>query len=158
MTSLPAAAKRVQDEADRLGLAIAVRLMPDTTRTAAEAAAACGCTVGQIIKSLIFKGKDSERPYLFLVSGVNRVDEKAVAETIGEAIVRPDATFVRTATGFAIGGIPPFGHAVPLATYFDGDLLQCETVWAAAGTPNAVFPVEPGRLREALSAMVIRVG
>ncbi len=158
MTPLPAAARQVQDAADRLGLAVTVREMPDSTRTAAEAAAACGCTVGQIIKSLIFKGKDSGRAYLLLVSGDNRVNEKAVAETIGEAIVRPDADFVRTATGFAIGGIPPFGHMVKLATYFDQDLLQYETVWAAAGTPRTVFVVDPGRLRTVLEAEVIRVG
>jgi prolyl-tRNA editing enzyme YbaK/EbsC (Cys-tRNA(Pro) deacylase) len=158
MTPLPAAARQVQDAADRLGLAVTIREMPDSTRTAAEAAAACGCTVGQIIKSLIFKGKESERPYLFLVSGNNRVNEKTVAETIGEAIVRPDANFVRAATGFAIGGIPPFGHMVKLATYFDRDLLQYETVWAAAGTPRAVFAVDPGRLLTAVKAEVIRVG
>jgi len=148
----------VQEAADRLGLAVTVREMPDSTRTAAEAAAACGCTVGQIIKSLIFKGKDSGRAYLLLVSGDNRVNEKAVAQTIGEAIVRPDADFVRTATGFAIGGIPPFGHMVKLATYFDQDLLQYETVWAAAGTPRTVFAVDPGRLRTVVEAEVIRVG
>ena len=158
MTPLPAAARQVQDAADRLGLAVTIREMPDSTRTAAEAATACGCTVGQIIKSLIFKGKESGRPYLLLVSGDNRVNEKAVAETIGEAIVRPDADFVRTATGFAIGGIPPFGHMVKLATYFDQDLLQYETVWAAAGTPRTVFAVDPGRLRTVLEAAVIRVG
>jgi len=158
MTPLPAAAKQVQEAADRLGLAVTVREMPDSTRTAAEAAAACGCTVGQIVKSLIFKGKDSGRAYLLLVSGDNRVNEKAVAQTIGEAIVRPDADFVRTATGFAIGGIPPFGHMVKLATYFDQDLLQYETVWAAAGTPRTVFAVDPGRLRTVVEAEVIRVG
>ncbi|MCB1487742.1 MAG: YbaK/EbsC family protein [Bauldia sp.] len=157
MSELPAAAKRVQDAANALGLAVKVTVMPDSTRTAEEAAAACGCTVGQITKSLIFKGKDSDLPYLFLVSGTNRVNEKAVAETIGEAIVRPDADFVRKATGFAIGGIPPFGHMVKLATFMDADLLQYETVWAAAGTPRAVFPVDPRQLRDALVPTVIQV-
>jgi prolyl-tRNA editing enzyme YbaK/EbsC (Cys-tRNA(Pro) deacylase) len=113
--------------------------------------------VGQIVKSLIFKGKSSGRPYLLLVSGTNRVNEKAVAALIGEAIARPDADFVRASTGFAIGGIPPLGHATPLATYLDEDLLQYGTVWAAAGTPNAVFPVDPGRLRDALGATVVSV-
>lgn len=157
MTTLPAAAARVQAAAEALGLAIAVRLMPDSTRTAAEAAAACGCEVGQIVKSLIFKGKDSGRPLLLLVSGANRVNEKGVAVTIGEQLIRPDADFARTATGFAIGGIPPLGHSTPLAAWIDEDLLQHVTVWAAAGTPNAVFSVEPARLRDAVRATAIRV-
>lgn len=157
MTTLPAAAARVQAAAEALGLAIAVRLMPDSTRTAAEAAAACGCEVGQIVKSLIFKGKDSGRPLLLLVSGANRVNEKGVAVTIGEQLIRPDADFARTATGFAIGGIPPLGHSTPLAAWIDEDLLQYVTVWAAAGTPNAVFSVEPARLRDAVRATAIRV-
>jgi len=157
MNPLPAAATRVQAAAEVLGLAIAVRLMPDSTRTAVEAAAACGCTVSQIIKSLIFKGKDSGRPILVLVSGSNRVNEKGVVGTIGEALARPGADFVRATTGFAIGGIPPLGHAVPLSTYMDEDLLRYGEVWAAAGTPNAVFSVDPARLRDALRATVIRV-
>ncbi|MCB1494535.1 MAG: YbaK/EbsC family protein [Bauldia sp.] len=157
MNELPAAAKRVQDAANALGLAVTVTIMPDSTRTAEEAAEACGCTVGQIVKSLIFKGKDTDQAYLFLVSGTNRVNEKAVAKTIGESIVRPDADFVRKATGFAIGGIPPFGHMVKLATFLDADLLQYETVWAAAGTPRAVFPVAPRQLRDTLVPTVIQV-
>ena len=114
MNPLPAAAARVEAAAEALGLAIAVRLMPDSTRTAAEAAAACDCAVGQIVKSLIFKGKDTGRPLLLLVSGANRVNEKGVAVTIGEQLTRPDADFARVVTGFAIGGIPPLGHATPL--------------------------------------------
>jgi prolyl-tRNA editing enzyme YbaK/EbsC (Cys-tRNA(Pro) deacylase) len=157
MTTLPAAAVRVQAAAEALGLAVEVRVMPDSTRTAADAAAACGCAVGQIVKSLIFKGKSSGRPILFLVSGANRVDEKGVAATLGEALTRPDAGFVRDATGFAIGGIPPLGHATPLDTWIDEDLLQYITVWAAAGTPNAVFAVNPAKLRDATGAKTIRV-
>ncbi len=157
MTTLPAAAARVQASAEALGLAIAVRLMPDSTRTAADAALACGCAVGQIVKSLIFQGKDTGRPLLLLVSGANRVNEKGVAVTLGEQLIRPDADFVRAATGFAIGGIPPLGHATPLATWIDEDLLQYGVVWAAAGTPKAVFSVDPGRLRDAVGAAVIRV-
>jgi prolyl-tRNA editing enzyme YbaK/EbsC (Cys-tRNA(Pro) deacylase) len=157
MNPLPAAAAKVQAAADAIGLAIAVRLMPDSTRTAAEAAAACGCAVGQIVKSLIFKGKDTGTPLLLLVSGANRVNEKGVAAAVGEQLVRPDADFARLATGFAIGGIPPFGHVEKLSTFMDEDLLQYGTVWAAAGTPNAVFAVDPGRLRDAVGATVIRV-
>jgi prolyl-tRNA editing enzyme YbaK/EbsC (Cys-tRNA(Pro) deacylase) len=157
MTSLPAAAQRVQDAADALGLAVSVRLMDAVTRTAEEAAIACGCTVGQIVKSLIFRGKESSAPLLLLVSGVNRVNEKAMAGRLGEAIVRPDAAFVREATGFAIGGIPPFGHARRLVPRLDADLLQYETVWAAAGLPNAVFEISPAALRDATGALVVQV-
>ncbi len=155
MNSLPAAAQRVQDAADALGLGVSVRIMSQVTRTAEEAAAACGCTVGQIVKSLIFRGKDSGNAILLLVSGVNRVNEKAMSERLGEGIVRPDAAFVREATGFAIGGIPPFGHASRLVPRLDADLLQYETVWAAAGTPNAIFEVNPTALRDATGAVVL---
>jgi prolyl-tRNA editing enzyme YbaK/EbsC (Cys-tRNA(Pro) deacylase) len=147
MTELKAAAKRVQERAESLGLDVDVRQMPASTRTAQEAAAACGCAVAQIVKSLVFKGEKSHRPYLLLVSGSNRVNEKSVAAIVGEALMRPDARFVREVTGYAIGGIPPFGHSTPLATYMDQDLLQYELVWAAAGTPEAIFSVAPQHLR-----------
>jgi prolyl-tRNA editing enzyme YbaK/EbsC (Cys-tRNA(Pro) deacylase) len=106
---LPSSAQKVQDIARRLNLAIAVREMPQSTRTAEEAAAACGCAVGQIVKSLVFEGSASGQPYLLLVSGANRVDQDGVAATVGETLLRPDAARVRGWTGFAIGGIPPFG-------------------------------------------------
>ena len=112
MTELPAAAKRVEAAALVLGLAIEVRTMPASTRTAAEAAAAVQASVGQIVKSLVFKGMTTEKPYLILASGTNRVNEPSMAEMFGEPITRPDAGFVREATGFAIGGVPPLGHAV----------------------------------------------
>ena len=157
VNDLPAAATRVQAVAETLGLPVRVTIMPAATRTADEAAAACGCAVGQIVKSLIFKGKESGRAYLLLVSGANRVNEEAVGVRLGEAIVRPDADFARSTTGFAIGGIPPFGHATPLVPWLDADLLQYETVWAAAGTPHAVFAVDPNRLRDATRAIIIAV-
>jgi prolyl-tRNA editing enzyme YbaK/EbsC (Cys-tRNA(Pro) deacylase) len=157
VNGLPPAAERVRRAAEAIGLTISVKVMPAATRTAEEAAAACGCTVGQIIKSLIFKGKESERPYLLLVSGTNRVNEKAVGARLGEAIVRPDADFVRTATGFAIGGVAPIGHTPPLVPYLDAALLQYGTVWAAAGTPNAVFEVDPKALRDSTGAVVLEV-
>jgi prolyl-tRNA editing enzyme YbaK/EbsC (Cys-tRNA(Pro) deacylase) len=157
LNELPPAAQRVQTAAAALGLRIEVRLMPASTRTAADAAAACGCQVGQIIKSLIFRGKESSAAYLILVSGANRVDEDKAEGVIGEAIVRPDADFVREATGFAIGGIPPIGHTRQIRTFFDEDLLQYETVWAAAGTPNAVFAVDPKALSDVTAAKTLAV-
>ena len=155
--ALPAAAQRVADAATTLGLEIDIRQMPASTRTAEEAAAACGCAVGQIVKSLVFAGRDSDRPYLLLVAGDNRVNEKAVGRILGEKLRRPDADFVRTATGYAIGGIPPLGHARPIRTLIDRDLLAHDVVWAAAGTPNCVFASDPKALAEATGAEVISV-
>jgi prolyl-tRNA editing enzyme YbaK/EbsC (Cys-tRNA(Pro) deacylase) len=129
--------------------------MPQSTRTAEEAAAACGCDVAQIVKSLVFQGATSGMPYLLLVSGKNRVDQDGVAHSIGEALSRPDARTVRAWTGFAIGGIPPFGHDRPMKTFIDPDLLAHDIVWAAAGTPNAVLSVEPTALAQAVKATAI---
>lgn len=136
---LAASAQRVQDALVAAGFANRVREHRATTRTAADAAAAIGCAVGQIVKSLVFRGAESGRPVLVAASGPNRVDEAVVAALLGEPLVRPDAAFVRGATGFAIGGIPPLGHAGTLTTVIDGDLAQYPEIWAAAGTPNAVF-------------------
>ena len=155
--SLPPSAQRVQDAARGLGLDVEVREMAQPTRTAEDAATACGVTVGQIVKSLVFLGATSGKPYLLLVSGANRVNEKGVAAHLGEKLKRPDADAVRALTGYAIGGIPPFGHDTKLATYIDRDLMQYDVIWAAAGTPKAVFRTEPARLRDATGATVIEV-
>jgi prolyl-tRNA editing enzyme YbaK/EbsC (Cys-tRNA(Pro) deacylase) len=157
MTALKPAAQRVQDALRAKGLDAEVRHMANSTRTAEEAAAACGCSVGQIVKSLVFRGAGTGKPYLLLVSGANRVDEKAAAARIGEALQRPDAQYVRQVTGFAIGGIPPLGHETPLETFMDEALLAYDTVWAAAGTPDAVFPIAPARLAAAIAARTLRV-
>ena len=154
---LPNACQRVAGAARAKGLDIAIHVLSQSSRTAEEAAQACGTTVGRIVKSLVFAGKDTGRPVLLLVSGDNRVKEGLVGRTVGEKIVRPDADFVRDKTGFAIGGIPPLGHAEPLATFIDEDLLQYETVWAAAGTPISVFEARPADLVQACGATVIAV-
>jgi prolyl-tRNA editing enzyme YbaK/EbsC (Cys-tRNA(Pro) deacylase) len=154
---LPPSAQKVQDAARALGLEIAVTEMAASTRTAEDAAAACGCEVAQIVKSLVFRGAESGKPYLMLVSGTNRLNEKAAANFIGEALVRPNADYVREITGFAIGGVPPLGHASPVQVYFDEDLLGFDTVWAAAGTPRAVFAVSPLALARAVNAQAIQV-
>jgi prolyl-tRNA editing enzyme YbaK/EbsC (Cys-tRNA(Pro) deacylase) len=154
---LQPAAMRVRDAATALALPIVIKSMAEATRTAEEAAAACGCDVAQIVKSLVFTGATSGSDYLLLVSGANRVDETGVAEVIGEALVRPRANHVREVTGYAIGGIPPFGHKSPLKTYIDKDLLAFDKVWAAAGTPNTVFSCDPKQLRDAIGATTIAV-
>jgi prolyl-tRNA editing enzyme YbaK/EbsC (Cys-tRNA(Pro) deacylase) len=116
-----------------------------STRTSEEAAAAVGCAVAEIAKSLVFKAADG-RPVLVIASGANRVDEKKVRALLGQKIARADADFVREATGYAIGGVPPVGHATPPIVLIDADLERFPAVWAAGGTPNAVFRIAPAEL------------
>lgn len=144
--SLSASAQRVQDALAARGLPCRVVELPASTRTAQEAADAIGCSVGQIVKSLVFRGAQSGAPILVLASGANRVDEARLGQLAGEPIAKADAAFVRAHTGFAIGGVAPLGHPEPLRTYVDADLLQYAEIWAAAGTPNAVFALTPGDL------------
>lgn len=143
---LTASAQKVQDALALHGVDLQVVEMPSSTRTATDAAASIGCTVAQIAKSLIFRSKETDRPVLVIASGVNRVDEKKVAALIGEAIGKADADFVRARTGFVIGGVPPVGHAETPITLIDADLLAFDEIWAAAGTPNAVFRLLPAEL------------
>ncbi len=151
MSELPKSAQSVVDAAADLGLTLNVIEYPDGARTAADAAAAVGCEVGQIVKSLIFS-VDGEL-VLALTSGSNRVDTDAlVAAAGGTTCGRADADDVRSATGFAIGGVPPFGHATPVRTFFDAALLDYDVVWAAAGTPRHVFSVDPHALLAQTSA------
>jgi prolyl-tRNA editing enzyme YbaK/EbsC (Cys-tRNA(Pro) deacylase) len=119
-----------------------------TTRTSADAASAIGCEIEQIAKSLIFRGRETSRSILVIVSGANRVDEAKVAALIGEKIARADADFVREKTGFSIGGVPPVGHAEAPLVLIDEDIFRLSTIWAAAGTPNAVFQLTPSQLIE----------
>lgn len=131
--------------------------LSDSTRTAQEAADAIGCTVAQIAKTLIFKGKTLQQPVLIMASGTNRVNEKAVQERINEELEKADADFVLEHTGFAIGGVPPVGHKKPITTYIDQDLMQYEEIWAAAGTPHAVFKLTPRILAEITKGEVIKI-
>ncbi len=155
--TLPAAAQRVQDALDAQATGLTVVEMPDSTRTAVEAANACGCEIGQIAKSMLFRTKNTDRPILIIASGTNRVNEWRVGRAIGEEIARADAAFVREATGYAIGGVPPLGHSARIATYLDEDLWRFETIWAAGGTPRAVFQAAPDALAELTGGQVICV-
>lgn len=150
-------ARRVQEALDAHGLPLRVVEFPASTRTAQEAADAIGCTVGQIAKSLVFRGIESGRPLLVIASGANRVDERRLAALAGEPIGRADAAFVRTHTGYAIGGVPPVGHINPLTTFIDADLWQYTEIWAAAGTPNAVFQLTPDQLAQLTGGLVADV-
>ena len=155
---LPPSAQKIQEALAALGLSCQVVELPASTRTAQEAAQAIGCTVAQIVKSLVFRGSRTGKPILVLASGVNRVDEKRLGELAGEPVGKADADFVRKQTGFAIGGVPPVGHAAPIVTYVDADLLQFEEVWAAAGTPRAVFRLKPQDLPKMSQGTLTPIG
>lgn len=154
---LSPSAKKFQDALQALGFELIVVELPDSTRTSMEAAQAIGCQVGQIAKSLVFKGKRSERPLLVVASGANRVNEKIIEALISEPLGKADPDFVRLHTGYTIGGVPPVGHAEPLLTYIDQDLLHYHEIWAAAGTPNAVFRLAPTDLVRMTGGEVIQI-
>ena len=157
MPTLSSSAQKIQDLLDSLGYNYTVIEHAESTRTAQEAAERAGCELGQIVKSLIFKGKATNKPILVLTSGANRVDEKRISEYAGEHIIRADADFVRSVTGYAIGGVPPIGHAQKMETYLDEDFLKYETIWAAAGTPNAIFELKTSDLQKMTDGKVVRV-
>lgn len=145
--------QRVMDALRAAGLDAEIHELGASTRTAEEAAAAVGTTVPKIVKSLVFLADDA--PILALVSGSNRLDTDRLGAELGRKIARADAAAVRAATGYAIGGVPPLGHATPLDVLIDRDLLQHDVVWAAAGTPNAVFPIAPAALVNATGGRVL---
>ncbi len=149
-------ALKVQKALNAQGLSLDVVELPMSTRTAKDAAAAVGCDVGQIAKSLVFKGEDSGNAYVVIASGKNHVDEDLVAEKVGEMIRIAPAAFVRAETGYAIGGVPPVGHDVPIPMVIDQDLMEYDEIWAAAGTPNAVFRLTPRDLVTLTKGEVIR--
>lgn len=137
------------------GLGLQVREMSDTTHTAVDAAAAVGAPVEAIVKSLVFSV--SGEPVLILVSGPNRVDTERVGELLGSPLEKADAQMVKDASGYSIGGVPPFGHSTQMRCLMDEDLMSLEEVWAAAGSARAVFPITPERLKELAEAELVRV-
>ena len=157
MSKLSPTAQKVQDALHALGFDLSVIENSESARTAQEAADRAGVTLGQIVKSLIFKGKASGKPILVLTSGANRVDEKRIKVYAGEKIGRADPDFVREVTGYAIGGVPPIAHARPMETYLDEDLMQYDVIWAAAGTPNAIFELTPDDLQKMTGGRVERI-
>lgn len=154
---LSPSAQKVQEALSQSGVQLQVVELPASTRTSAEAAQAVGCQVGQIAKSLVFKTSETQKPILVIASGANRVEEAKVGARLGEAIGKADADFVRSRTGFVIGGVPPVGHTEALKTFIDEDLLNYQQIWAAAGTPNAVFPLTPTDLIQITQGEVIKI-
>ena len=157
MNQLTPSAQKIQNLLNSLGYKYTVIEHAESTRTAQEAADRAGCELGQIVKSLIFRGKTSSKPILVLTSGANRVDEKRISGYAGESISRADADFVRTVTGFAIGGVPPIGHAEKMETYLNEDFLPYQTIWAAAGTPNAIFELQTEDLQKMTTGKIVQV-
>jgi prolyl-tRNA editing enzyme YbaK/EbsC (Cys-tRNA(Pro) deacylase) len=143
---------RFEDWLARSDHGIVVRHFPTGTRTASDAALAVGCELGQIVKSLVFVA--GGRPVVALVSGSNRLDERRLAAIAGEPVSKADGKTARAATGYSIGGVPPFGHATDVPVFMDRDLYGYDVVWAAAGRPDSVFEIEPARLRELSNAVV----
>jgi prolyl-tRNA editing enzyme YbaK/EbsC (Cys-tRNA(Pro) deacylase) len=154
---LSTSAQKVQAALAKSGLSLQVIELPASTRTAQEAANTVGCQVGQIVKSLVFKTARSNQPVLILVSGANRVSDRVLGELAGESLVKADADFVRQQTGFAIGGVPPLAHSQTLQTWIDEDLFAYDKLWAAAGTPNAVFCLTPAELLRISEGKVIKI-
>jgi Cys-tRNA(Pro) deacylase len=154
---LKPSAQIVQEALQRHGLTCEVVQMQKTTRSAEDAARAVGCEVGQIAKSLVFEGTQSHQPVLVITSGANRVNEKTIGQNLAESIKMADPEYVRETTGFAIGGVAPIGHRHPLKIFIDEDLLRHEKVWAAAGTPHAVFKLTPDELILITNGTVISV-
>lgn len=153
MADARVASSRFEEWLRAAGLEFEVRRFPEGTRTAEEAARAVGCEVGQIVKSLVFTVDG--QPVMALVSGANRLDPARLSVLAGGQVGKADADLVRAATGYAIGGVPPFGHASPLPVYMDRGLEQYPVVWAAAGRPDAVFAISPARLAECTQAAVV---
>ncbi|SAI45642.1 Cys-tRNA(Pro)/Cys-tRNA(Cys) deacylase ybaK [Bordetella ansorpii] len=154
--SLPESAQRVALLLRQMGHDKPVVMLPQTGKTSAEAAAGLGCQVAQIAKSIIFRRATDDAPVLVVASGINRVDEAKVAERVGP-LARADARFVREATGYAIGGVSPIGHVVKPVMLLDEDLFQYDSIWAAAGHPNAVFCMTPAQLAAMTGAPVADV-
>ncbi|AMQ06379.1 YbaK/EbsC family protein [Sporosarcina psychrophila] len=157
MQKLTTSVKQVQEKLLELGHPNEVVKLTDSARTAQEAADALGCEVAQIAKSIIFKLKSTNEPLLVVASGINRIDEKLVAQTLNDKLCKADADFVRESTGFVIGGVPPLGHKNSVLTLIDEDLFKYETIWAAAGHPKAVFQLTPDELEKMTNGQVISV-
>jgi len=156
-SQLKDSAQQVQNKLMEFGYANKVIELPDSTRTAQEAADTIGCEVAHIAKSIIFRLKNNDKPLLVIASGVNRINEKQINTYLNDSIGKADADFVRTHTGFVIGGVPPLGHIESIITLIDEDLLQFKEIWAAAGHPRAVFQLTPEELVQMTKGQVISV-
>ncbi|MBU5466183.1 YbaK/EbsC family protein [Virgibacillus sp. MSJ-26] len=157
MRNLTKHAKKVQEIIYDKGYTNKVVELPDSTRTAKEAASAIGCDVAQIAKSIVFRLMESNKPLLVIASGANRIDEKQIKKHLDDKLGKANADFVREHTGYVIGGVPPLGHTEPIQTYIDEDIFQFKDIWAAAGHPKAVVQLTPDELIEMTEGTVVAV-
>ncbi len=157
MEELSPSSRRVQEALDAAGVQCTVVDLAASTRTAQEAADAVGCAVGQIVKSLVFRGKQTGKGVFVAASGANRVNEKRIRDYLGEPIEKASPDFVREMTGFAIGGVAPVGHVLPMEYFIDQDLMNLGAIWAAAGTPNTVFQLTPNDLQLLTGGRVVSI-
>jgi len=155
--TLSPSVQKVQDTLKALGSPNDVLELQSTTRTSAEAAQAVGCSVGQIAKSIVFRATQTDKPILVIASGSNRVNEKRIESFISEPLGKADADYVRKHTGFVIGGVPPIGHLEKIEIFIDQDLLSYEEIWAAAGSPHAVFKLTPSDLVKMTGGRVVGI-
>jgi prolyl-tRNA editing enzyme YbaK/EbsC (Cys-tRNA(Pro) deacylase) len=154
---LSVSAQKVQDVLRQFGFPFEVVELPGSTRTSQEAADAVGCKVEQIAKSIVFQGKQSGKPILVVASGANRINERKLRDLVSEPVKKADAEFVRSETGFVIGGVPPVGHLKPIEIFIDQDLLKHGEIWAAAGTPHAVFKLTPADLTRMTGGKIVTI-
>jgi prolyl-tRNA editing enzyme YbaK/EbsC (Cys-tRNA(Pro) deacylase) len=154
---LSSSAKRVQKILMASGKNYKVVELPESTRTAKEAASAIGCEQGQIVKSIVFMTSLTRKAVLVIASGINRVNENNISFLLKEPVIKADGDFVRNTTGYAIGGVPPVGHSPDVTIFIDQDLMKYRQVWAAAGTPHAVFELDPSDLPGLTGGMVIDI-
>lgn len=152
---LSSSVQKVQNALNTLGFSYQISRLPSSTRSSSQAAKAVGCQVGQIAKSLVFKGKSTHQPFLVIASGSNRVNEKKMEEFILESVEKANPDFVHQKTGFTIGGVPPVGHLEKIDTFIDEDLLKHEEIWAAGGSPNAIFKLAPSDLVKMTGGKVV---
>ena len=157
MQVLPSSTQLVQNVLKGLGHSNEIVQLTDSARTAKEAADALGCDIAQIAKSIVFRLKSTGEPLLVVASGINRINEKSIAQQLQDKLGKADADFVRESTGFVIGGVPPLGHKNTVRTLIDEDLFQYETIWAAAGHPKAVFKLTPDELEKMTNGQVVSV-
>jgi prolyl-tRNA editing enzyme YbaK/EbsC (Cys-tRNA(Pro) deacylase) len=150
-------AQKVQKVLEQFGLELSVVEFSESTRTAQEAADAIGCQLGQIAKTLIFKGVKSGKPICVIASGSNRINETKISEYVNEPVAKANAAFVAEYTGYAIGGVPPIGHITDFKPFIDEDLMQYAVIWSAAGTPHAVFELTPADLITITQGVVVAV-
>lgn len=147
----------IQNKLKALGHPNEIVELTDSARTAQQAADALGCDIAQIAKSIIFRLKSTDEALLIVASGINRINEKSIAQQLNDKLGKADAEFVRKSTGFVIGGVPPLGHATPILTLIDEDLFQYETIWAAAGHPKTVFQLTPNELKKMTKGQIVSV-